>query len=73
MGANLHVLPVRPGGEPLEGPYVRPRQAAEHFGVSIRSLRRYRAAGMPARRVRGTVLYPLRACERWMAEQGSDS
>lgn len=69
MRGNLHVLPVRPDGEPLEGPYARPKQAAEHFGVSVRSLRRYRAQGMPARKVRGVVLYPLRGCERWMDEQ----
>ncbi len=49
-------------------PWVRKQQVAEHFGVSERTLERWRAEGMPCRRLSSTLIrYRLSECEEWLS------
>ena len=56
--------------QPREAPvgYATLRQAAAYTGLSVRTLRRARAAGeLGGRRVRGRVLVSYRALDDWIA------
>lgn len=51
-------------------PWLTKRQIAEHFGVSVRTIERWRQqADFPGRRVhgdRGVVRFSLAECEEWL-------
>lgn len=46
-------------------PWLDERSLARHYGVSTRTVRRWRAAGMPSRVFGGVRRYRLSACEHW--------
>jgi phage terminase Nu1 subunit (DNA packaging protein) len=71
-GAQILAFPARVReGETWE-PWVDERKVAQHFGVSTRTVRRWRLAGMPSQPFGGSRRFRLSQCERWHqgAEQG---
>jgi hypothetical protein len=46
-------------------PWLDEREVARHFGVADRTVRRWRAAGMPSKLFRGVRRYRLSQCEAW--------
>ena len=46
-------------------PWQDERAVARHYGVSTRTIRRWRAAGMPSRSIGGVRRYRLSECEDW--------
>jgi phage terminase Nu1 subunit (DNA packaging protein) len=51
-------------------PWVDEDGVARHFGVSGRTVRRWRAEGMPSRLIGGSRRYKIAACEQWHRERG---
>ncbi len=58
-------LPSRTGESIVWEPWHDERVVARHYGVSTRTVRRWRAAGMPSRSIGGVRRYRLSACELW--------
>jgi len=52
-------------------PWLDERAVASHYGVSTRTVRRWRADGMPSRAFGGVRRYRLSECERWHQQQGA--
>ena len=50
-------------------PWVDERAVAKHFGVVDRTVRRWRAAGMPSKLFLGVRRYRLSQCEAWHEQQ----
>lgn len=48
-----------------EEPWLRADQLAAHFGVTTRTIRRWREAGMPSRLHHGRRRFRLSAAEAW--------
>ena len=46
-------------------PWVSEEVVARHFGVSDRTVRRWRQEGMPSRLIGGARRYRISACEAW--------
>jgi len=57
-----------PDGDRWE-PWVDETALARHLGVSTRTLRRWRAAGMPSQRMRGSRRYKVSQAEHWLRLQ----
>jgi hypothetical protein len=57
------------GGVPER--WVDERKVASHFGVSTRTIRRWRRAGMPSEKFRGARRYRLGDVQRWHAGRSS--
>jgi excisionase family DNA binding protein len=72
VGAD--VIPFRPRDSQQE-PWLRERQLAQHFGVSERTIRRWRHAGMPSKLLGGSRRFRLSDVEAWhqaaQAERGA--
>jgi phage terminase Nu1 subunit (DNA packaging protein) len=50
--------------------WCRKPDVARHFGVSVRTVERWPAAGMPSRKAsRSLVLFRPSECETWVAAQ----
>jgi|tagenome__1003787_1003787.scaffolds.fasta_scaffold13258677_1 hypothetical protein len=65
LGGVVLAMPARPENrEPWE-PWLDGRALARHYGVSTRTVRRWRAVGMPSRSFGGVRRYRLSDCERW--------
>lgn len=60
------ILPFR---RPQDGyePWLTERALAVHYGVSERTVRRWRLAGMPSRMLGGSRRFRLREVEDWHA------
>lgn len=58
------------GGEVWES-WVDEQALARHFSVSTRTVRRWRAAGMPSMLVGSQRRYRISVAERWHLDQGS--
>ena len=52
-------------------PWLDERVVASHYGVSTRTIRRWRAGGMPSRVFGGVRRYRLSECEAWHEQQGA--
>lgn len=53
--------------------WVDERAVARHFGASARTIRRWRALGMPSRLFAGLRRYRISECEAWHAGERSAS
>jgi len=58
-------MPSRPDGSGVWEPWLDERALARHYGVSTRTVRRWRAGGMPSRSFGGVRRYRLSECEHW--------
>lgn len=69
MGDLLR-MPARPGpdGDPWE-PWLTELSVARHFGVSERTVRRWRERGAPSRRLGGSRRYRISQLDQWLLEQ----
>lgn len=54
-------------------PWVDEQALARHFSVSTRTVRRWRAMGMPSRLIGGVRRYRIGEAERWHHEQGDST
>jgi phage terminase Nu1 subunit (DNA packaging protein) len=50
-------------------PWIDAAALARHFGVSSRTVRRWRDAGMPSGAFGGARRYRVGECERWHSER----
>jgi hypothetical protein len=64
-GANVLALPSRSVGAVRWEPWLAERAIALHYGVSTRTIRRWRIGGMPSRVFGGVRRYRLSECESW--------
>lgn len=60
--------PSDPAGEQVE-PWLNEDAVGRHFGVSTRTVRRWRLQGMPSRMLGGCRRFRLSEVERWHAER----
>ena len=58
QGGVVVALPLRTDGSALWEPWLDERAIARHYGVSTRTVRRWRAAGMPSRSLRRSTALP---------------
>jgi hypothetical protein len=70
-GAVVLSFPGSTAGRDPREPWLSERLLAGQFGVSTRTVRRWRVAGMPSRVFGGVRRYRLSECERWHASQES--
>jgi phage terminase Nu1 subunit (DNA packaging protein) len=59
-----NVVPFRPRGG--REPWVTARRLADHFQVSVRTVQRWKARGLPCLDVGGTVRYRISDAESWL-------
>jgi hypothetical protein len=52
-------------------PWVAEQAVARHYDVSTRTIRRWRAAGMPSQVFGGVRRYRFSECELWHRQQGA--
>jgi hypothetical protein len=64
-GGVVVALPLRAEESIVWEPWLDERAVARHYGVSTRTVRRWRAAGMPSRSIGGARRYRLSECEHW--------
>jgi hypothetical protein len=64
-------LPARAGDVPWE-PWLGEGLVARHYGVSTRTIRRWRRSGMPSRVFGGVRRYRLSECEGWHQQRRSE-
>lgn len=72
-GQNAQVIafpPKRRDGAQWE-PWLGEGAVARHFDVSPRTVRRWRAEGMPSRLFRGSRRFRLSEIEHWHAERSA--
>jgi hypothetical protein len=65
VGAVVIAMPVRGQGAAAWEPWLDEHAVARHYGVSTRTIRRWRASGMPSRTFGGVRRYRLSECESW--------
>jgi hypothetical protein len=70
-GAVVLSLSARTAGRGPWEPWLSERVLAGQFGVSTRTVRRWRVAGMPSRVFGGVRRYRLSQCERWHTSRES--
>ena len=72
--ARVIAFPTRrdDAGRPWEA-WVDERVIARHFGASERTIRRWRALGMPSSLFAGLRRYRISECEAWHAGERSGS
>jgi hypothetical protein len=63
--AVVIALPGREHGTNGWEPWLDEHAVARHYGVSTRTIRRWRLSGMPSRAFEGTRRYRLSECDRW--------
>lgn len=64
-GARIFAFPERQHDGEMWEPWVDELHVARHFGVSTRTVRRWRDAGMPSRQFGRSRRFRLTQCERW--------
>ena len=69
--AKVFEFPARHQDGEIWEPWVNEDVAARHFGISSRTLRRWRAEGMPSRLFRGSRRFRLSEIERWHGERSA--
>lgn len=62
---------TRGASAPIERRWLSAREAAAYVGVSASTLRRYRAAGLTPKKVRGRLLYDRFAIDAFL--EGADA
>lgn len=70
LGRLLH-LPARGKAVAWE-PWLDEGMVARHYGVSARTIRRWRRIGMPSRVFGGVRRYRLSDCEGWHEQRRSE-
>ena len=70
FGTLLH-LPARASAVGWE-PWLDEGIVARHYGVSTRTIRRWRRIGMPSRVFGGVRRYRLSDCEGWQEQRRSE-
>lgn len=71
MTGQVLTFPARwVDGDPWE-PYVDERTIARYFGVSERTIRRWRSQGMPGDLKGGARRYKIGLCEQWHERRAS--
>jgi hypothetical protein len=68
--AQLFGFPVRRRGERQWEPWVPEATIARHFSVSTRTVRRWRAEGMPSRMLGSSRRFRISEIESWHASRG---
>ena len=71
VGAIVISMPVRGQGSTAWEPWLDEHAVARHYGVSTRTIRRWRACGMPSRTFGGVRRYRLSDCEHWHEQRSS--
>lgn len=72
MNGQVVVFPERRvDGEVWEA-WIDEVAVARHFGVSARTVRRWRREGMPSRKWGAARRFRLSACERWLEAHHSE-
>ena len=71
--SNTLSFPHRSVRGKLQECWVDEQAVSRHFGVSTRTVRRWRAAGMPSLLVGGARRYRIGEVERWHREQNVGS
>lgn len=64
-GARIIPFPERQRDGEVWEPWVDENRVAAHFGVSTRTVRRWRDAGMPSQAFGRSRRFRLTQCERW--------
>jgi phage terminase Nu1 subunit (DNA packaging protein) len=70
-GADVIAFPPRQRGGGLWEPWVSEAVIARHYDVSARTVRRWRAQGMPSRMLGGSRRFRLSQVESWHAERSA--
>ncbi len=70
-GAEVIAFPARRRGGELWEPWVSEAVIARHYDVSERTVRRWRAQGMPSRMLGGWRRFRLSQVESWHAERSA--
>jgi hypothetical protein len=70
-GAEVIAFPPRRRGGELWEPWLTEAVIARHYSVSARTVRRWRAQGMPSRMLGGSRRFRLSEVERWHAERSA--
>lgn len=67
QGAQVLAFPARTvEGGGLWEPWLDEQTVARHFGVSPRTVRRWRTQGLPSQKWRGVRRFRLSQCEAWL-------
>jgi Helix-turn-helix domain len=69
--ADVFAFPPRRRENEVWEPWVSGAVIARHYNVSTRTVRRWRALGMPSRMVGGARRFRLSDVERWHAERSA--
>lgn len=68
--ADLIRFPGWPERGPADRePWVTETALARYFAVATRTVRRWRAKGMPSATIGGTRRYRVSACEAWLTQE----
>ena len=70
-GGRVVAFPDRWRGPERWEPFVAETVVARHFGVTTRTVRRWRLAGMPSYAIGGCRRFRLSECEAWYLEEAS--
>lgn len=71
VGPGGVVVSMRSGAVGLWEPWLDERALATYYGVSTRTIRRWRAGGMPSRVFGCVRRYRLSECEHWHEQRGA--
>ena len=63
LSGRHNVVPLRRRDS---GPWVTPQGLADHFGVSLRTVQRWKAEGLPCLERRSIVRFQVTDAEEWL-------
>jgi hypothetical protein len=72
MSAQVIPFPARRRDGDVSEPWLDGTQLGRHFGVSDRTVRRWRAEGMPSKLLGGSRRYRISEAERWHSTRESE-
>lgn len=70
-GAAIIPFPRREADGQAWEPWITEPALAHHFGVSTRTVRRWRDDGMPSRLIGGSRRYRISEAETWHLQRGA--
>lgn len=70
--ATVLALPARAKAAAAREPWLGEDTIARHYGVSTRTIRRWRRIGMPSRVFGGVRRYRLSECEGWHERRSNE-